>query len=71
MIADGIMTTKSKATITPSSNPSLPPSARTQNKKKRQHFSGNPCFEIAPSVTDGDVRNCAKRGCFANSSWTS
>jgi len=54
---DGIMTTRSKAAITPSSNPSLPPSVRNQNKKKREHFPGDPCFEIALSVTDDDVRN--------------
>jgi hypothetical protein len=54
---DGIMTTRSKAAITPSSNPSLPSAARTQNKKKREHFPGNPPFEIALSVTDEDVRN--------------
>jgi hypothetical protein len=54
---DGIMTTRSKAAITPSSNPSLPPAARTQNKKKREHFPGDPRFEIALAVTDEDVRN--------------
>ena len=53
----GIMTTRSKAAITPISNPSLPPAARTQNKKKREHFPGDPRFEIALSVTDEDVRN--------------
>jgi hypothetical protein len=54
---DGIMTTRSKAAITPSSIPSLPPSVRTHNKKKKEHFPGNPRFEIALSVTDEDVRN--------------
>jgi len=53
----GIMTTRSKAAIPPSSNPSLPPSVRTQNKKKRELFPGDPRFEIALSVTDEDVRN--------------
>ena len=52
------MTTRSKAAITPISNPSLPPAARTQNKNKREHFPGNLRFEIlALSVTDEDVRN--------------
>jgi hypothetical protein len=51
------MTTRSKAAITPSSNPSLPPSVRTQNKKKRENFPGDPRFEIALSVMDEDLRN--------------
>ncbi len=57
---DGIMTTRSKAVITPSSIPLLPPSVRTQNKKKREHSPGHPCFEIALPVTDEDVRNLRK-----------
>jgi hypothetical protein len=51
---DGIMTTRrSKAAITPSSIPSLPPSVRTQNKAEKEHFPDNPCFEIALSLCDG------------------
>jgi hypothetical protein len=51
----------SKAAIIPNSNPSLPPAARTQTNKKREHFPGNPRFDIlALSVTDEDVRNLRK-----------
>jgi hypothetical protein len=68
---DGIMTKRSKAAITPRSNPSLPSAARTPNKKKREHFPGNPRFEIALSVTDDDVRNLRETGCFAHTSCVS
>ncbi len=57
---NGIMTTRSKAVITPSSIPLLPPSVRTQNRKKREHFPGHPCVEIALPATDEDVRNLRK-----------
>jgi hypothetical protein len=67
---DGIVTKRSKAAITPSSNPSLPPAARTQNKNKREHFPGNLRFEIlALSVTDEDVRNLRENR-IAHTSWT-
>ena len=51
-----MMTTRSNAaTVTLRSNPSLPPAARTKNRKGRQHFPGNPRFEISLSVTEKDV----------------
>ena len=53
------MTTRSKAAITPSNNPSLPPAATTQNKKML-HFPGDPRYEISLSVTDEDVTNLRK-----------
>jgi hypothetical protein len=50
------MTTRTKAAITPSNSPSLPPAATTQNKEM-PHFPGNPCYVISLSVTDEDVTN--------------